>query len=171
MHSRGPQHCNVSSILSSQVSRSELGHFQGLPLKIKIFKDAEKKRWNAIMEMINRSMQIWKTTVSVIFSQTIHLRISSLHLKKYCQLGEDCVCWPAAVISAEHHPHHRPRSNDSPRCLQRRSPGRGRKLMDPSFILPSGSKVTPVSAASKQGNGKLFTFTAAGWNQGVLFWA
>lgn len=36
--------------------------------------------------------------------------------------------------------------------------------MDPSFILPSGSKVTPVSAASKQGNGKLFTFTAAGWN-------
>lgn len=40
--------------------------------------------------------------------------------------------------------------------------GGGRKLMDPNFMLPSVSEVTPVSAASKQGNGKLFTFTAAG---------
>lgn len=101
---------------------------------------------------------------------TIHLGIYSLHLKKCCQLAGDCVCWPAAVISAERHPHHRPRSHDNPRCLQRRSLGRGRKLMDPSFILPSGSKVTPVSAASKRGNGKLFTFTAAGWNLEGFFW-
>lgn len=75
----------------------------------------------------------------------------------------------AAVISAERQPHHRPPSTDSPRCLQRWSLGRGPELMGPSFILPSGSKVTPVSAASKQGNGKLFTFTAAAWNPGGFF--
>lgn len=109
-------------------------------------------------------------SASMISSRTIHSRVSSLHLKKYCQLAENCVCWPAAVISAERHLHHRPRSNDSPRCLQRWSPGRGRELMDPSFHPPEWIKSDSCQRCVKAGKEETVHFYSGGLFLEGFFW-